>query len=280
MIARFVLLILTAAALTGCGVGKKDPRRDHREQSATTQDNPPTPEDKKTGYYGLDLTRMHQLSKEATGRKRVQEIVLPLAAVVLKEENMMSGEFKGHSQTTWALEFLNSQLTLALKESPADADLKALKASYRERMLQGCEFSAMNGCRHLRFLSRDPQLGALIKLFAIETADVEQYYRLLKLVYEFQGDVADRELEKLVFARMAEVLKLFLNVTNVNGATRMSLKPLNGKQQNDFAQYNSSSPWPCARAWAPSSTAGSRWNSCSGCRRISSRPPSAATSPS
>jgi len=236
MLNWFVLLAL-AVSLTGCKVGKKDARRDHKSEAAPVEDLSSTPIDRKSSYFGLDLNALYAASLKASPAVRIREIIQPLSAVLLKQSNLSDPKFKGHSQTSWALSFLNDQMVKALKESATDESLAQILGTYRTLLLSGCNSQSLTGCRNVKFLSRDPQLAGLIKVLALQTTDVKAYFRLISLAYEVQSDVLDPELEKLIYARMSEFLRLFIEVSVKAEMTSMKLRNLSIEQRLDFTFY-------------------------------------------
>lgn len=235
---RLSVLMLAALILQGCSVGKKDPKRDHKAQAATVQDQSATPADSKAGYYGLDLNKLHKLATEGQVAQRSENIVSPLAAIILDPSNLASPQFKAHRQTPWALSFFNAQLIAGLKENPKDANLLKIVETYRQRILEGCNMQTLTGCRNMEILALDPGLGTLIKVMALNTKDVEAYYRLLGLAHEIQGRAEDAELSNMVISRMAEFFKLYLDIKETGALVTMAVKPLSQDRKEEFGFYS------------------------------------------
>lgn len=235
---RLFALIMAALLLQGCRVDKKDPRQVHQAPPPVVQDDPTTPEDKKAGYYGVDLNAIFEKSKSAKAESRVKSVIAPLANLFLNQENLSNNEFKGHSQTTWALNFMNTQIMEALKENGKDPDLKNILATYRNRILQSCHPRDLSGCQNLKFFRRDPQVVGIIKVLALQTQEIEAYYRLLATAFELKSDVADPELKQMVYGRMVEFLKVYVDVTKNGEAVHLSQKRMTDAQRKEFVFYS------------------------------------------
>lgn len=235
---RLVLLTLAALILQGCRVDRKDPRYTQAPPPPVTEDLSATPKDQKSDYFGLNLNSIFEKSKGVSQESRIREVVEPLAAILLNQTNLSNSEFKGHSQTTWALNFMNTQIVEALKESPGDARLKALLANYRNRLLQDCHARDLKACRNLTFFQRDPQVVSLIKVMALQTTDVEAYFRMLAIAFELKSAQPDPELKQMVYARMTEFIKIYVSVGTSGEMTTLQLKRLSDTQKREFVFYS------------------------------------------